>query len=305
MGKDLAYATRILRQGGVLLLSVLMLAVGIIVGMVLLAFLKSRRLNLAWKIALPFIVPSIMVVISIYLIAVNWTTFVHPPIVDSWNSLQSALINNPADEMVILFGIFFGLIGILSYVIRVPFANWQQVKLFGLFEATRLKEEAKDQFEAFRKLEWDRMTAVGAMASELGMRAVQERMNGLELDAESALTTFRESIMSCYDTDQLQTSISSGQTERLRVIQVNLPHLVKEALSMPRVAPVRGNWDSAIAVPVHFGDTSYTVWFHATNYTFTETDAAFVEAMANVLQSNFERALIVEHIEEVGATDKP
>ncbi len=26
-------------------------------------------------------------------------------------------------------------------------------------------------------------------------------MNGLELDAESALTTFRESIMSCYDTD--------------------------------------------------------------------------------------------------------
>jgi hypothetical protein len=143
------------------------------------------------------------------------------------------------------------------------------------------------------------------MASELGLRAIQERMNGLELDAESVLITFREAFVSCYDTDELKASISAGHMERIGDLQANLPPLVEEAMRIPQVAPVKGNWGSAIAVPISFGNANYFVWFHAINYTFTETDAAFVEAMVNILESNFERALIQEHIEEVGATDEP
>lgn len=143
------------------------------------------------------------------------------------------------------------------------------------------------------------------MASELGIRAIQERINGLDLDAESVLSTLCEAIVSCYDTDELRASIGAGHMERSSGTQVNLPPLVEEAMRIPQVAPVKGNWGSAIAVPISFGSANYFIWFHAINYTFTETDASFVEAMVNILESNFERALIQEHIEEVGATDEP
>ncbi|MCI0184560.1 hypothetical protein [Sulfoacidibacillus ferrooxidans] len=287
------------------MLSAMIFVIGIFAGMMLLALIKSRNMNLSWKIVQPFLLPAVMILVALYLIVMNWSIFVHAPSIGSWHALQTVLLKNPANETVILFGVFFGLLGILSYVIRIPLSNWQQIKLFGLFEATRVKEEAKDQFQAFRKLEWDRMTALGTMASELGIRIVQERMAGLDLDAESVLNTLCEAIVNCYDIDEMKASISTGHFDRIRTIELSLPSLVEEAIRIPQVVPVRGNWGSAMVVPICFGNANYVVWFHSINYTFTETDTAFVEAMVNILESNFERALIQEYIEEVGATDEP
>ncbi len=277
---------------------------GILAGMLILAFVKSKRVKVAFGLMQPYALPSVVVSLGVYLIVVNWEEFVRPKRVVSWKGLERTLLTNPANETVILLAIFVGFIGILSYILRLPLSNWQQIKLFGLFEATRLKEEAKDQFGAFRKLEWDRMTSLGAMASELGLMAIEERMDGLDLDASSVLDTFCEAIVSCYNGSDLNAPMTAGHFAEADPAG-ELSPLVREAVRFANPVAIPGDWASAMAVRLRFGSATYVTWFHAINYTFTETDAAYVDAMASIVESNFERALVMAHLDEVGISDEP
>jgi hypothetical protein len=289
------------------MLPVLTLAIGILVGAFALAFMKIKDIKVAWDTIQPFLVPLIVAGVAFYLVIANLPDFLHPPKSTSLSDLETHFLQNPANETLIMFGGFWILSGIFAYLIKIPFTNWESIKLFG-FEATRVKQAANENFEAFRQFEFNKMAAIGTMTSEKGLQSVLEYVtDDLQVDSEGLVETLLHLIERVYDLPDLQAVVTSGYiasgTDTAR-----LPKRVQEAIALSTsikktnergITPVEGHWDSAIATTLLCpGNEEYVVWLYAKNYVFTETDALFVESMVSLLETNLVRALSEKFLRE-------
>jgi hypothetical protein len=136
---------------------------------------KTRRFigSLSWLAFTIFI---------IYLFFSNMDTMMNPGKVNSIKELQMEIVKNPANVKLISLGAFFGIVGILSIILRIPFSEWTQVKIFGLFEGTRKVEEVKkianEEAKKMNQMERVRLEVIEATSSKAFYSDLKEIING-------------------------------------------------------------------------------------------------------------------------------
>jgi len=252
---------------------------------------RLKRLKSGWaNWAKPVAFPVCMTAGTLYLVFSNAAMFFNPKPVNSLSELGQQFLQNRADESVLLLMGFFLVVVLMTIIIRTPIGNWQQVKVLGVFEATKIRAEAEEELKYNRELDFNRMIRVQAITSvDEGYQSVKDRITGPnQIDVVSLLDTVSEAIAKSYSDGNVSLDVQYGVVKLTQPLSGTCPEMVRELIHLLRDHKTLTNfngWESVIVCPITLGQAhDYVIWLRSGEYQFSEVDVSYMESMRNVTE---------------------
>ncbi|NRR21355.1 hypothetical protein [Brevibacillus sp. MS2.2] len=274
-----------------------MLALGLFLGMFVVTIYEEKKIVASIKKIWSFFLLTCYIAIMGVLLWNNWDTISNPPTINNFDELKKILLNTKSNVQLITFGVFFGLAGILSFIIRIPFSNWEQVKFLG-FEAKRIlentKEAAREEHSYNKKLEEIRLSIIETISSEDMYEEIKACITGTQFNAQEALRKCIDLISQTYK-EKLGISIFTGVVpvvsnslykEYLEYLSPTLKETVFSSFEKGRTEMRKETGNSMIAAPVIIGEISdpyFIVYMTSSEYDFESSDEYFVSTISNIL----------------------
>ncbi len=216
--------------------------------------------------------------------------FFNPKPVKSLSGLGQLFLQNRADESVLLLFGFVIIIVLLAILIKTPIRNWNQVKILGLFEATKIREEAKEELKYNRELDFNRMIRVQGITSvDEGYQAVIDRVTGPnQLDVSSLLDTVLEAVAASYSDGNVSLEVQYGFITLPQPVASTCPRLVRDLINLVhdhKALTDFNGWESCVVCPFTFGQGhEFLIWLRSGEYQFSEVDVSYMESIRNVTE---------------------
>jgi hypothetical protein len=282
-------------EGGYLVQGLLLFLGGIVIGMTIMAIIHRGDSFIAtWKLKVnKWIMPVLIVAGATYLVIYDADDFFHPRPQKTFAGLEQEFLQIPANHIVLMLCGYVALVGIFSFVIRIPFSNWQQIKVLGLFEATRIKAEAEEEIKANRELEFNRLVRLEVISNhDKGYKTVlQDITDNGKVVAESLLDVLLESLKNTYLDGNVKLVVQGGYVDANTIfMDRSCPQMIKDIWmgihrSNNRKAHRFSNgWDSYILCPIDIGNKAYIIWLRSGDYKFAEIDEVFIMSIRNMIE---------------------
>ncbi|MGM0882509.1 MAG: hypothetical protein ACQEXQ_15895 [Bacillota bacterium] len=269
-------------------------------------FIRSSKQALQW---FSYIIFGAFIVLSIYLLFSNISLITDPtqggkiPI-NSYSDLLKALVQSEVNLLLISIGAFFGLTGLLSLLIRMPFANWEQVKFFG-FEYKRkideIKDTAKEAVDEAKTLGIVRLQVLDLIASESMYDILKDFYNGHSINGHSATVEVLNGIELFFEEElgkTLHTGVVPVENGTLNPSYFEqLPSFVREAVHRAflyphSLKPMNRKETSVISIPITVGKINnpyFIVYLYSHEYMFTNGDIEMVNISHSILDAHVAR----------------